>query len=215
MTAEPSQGRAPVAVGALKRGGCRVVQKESRAVDSIESGGVTQPAKVVEGWKGVLDHLRREVPAPMRTATVLFHAERASTRSRASASDMPVRRATSASASPRGAPLERRSSPLLESIARKTRRGARARSWAPPPTKPANEVATLGPRRVGEVWAVPCSRVLDDCTRLVRHPTGRRFPADSSEASRAFRCVVLLKRAALVAPQIRRERHAPVRRKRA
>jgi hypothetical protein len=70
---------------------------------------VTQPAKVVEGWKGVLDHLRREVPAPMRTATVLFHAERASTRSRASASDMPVRRATSASASPRGAPLERRS----------------------------------------------------------------------------------------------------------
>jgi hypothetical protein len=40
---------------------------------------------------------RRALPAPRRTATLLFHAERASARSRTSAYDMPALRAASAS----------------------------------------------------------------------------------------------------------------------
>jgi hypothetical protein len=86
---------------------------------------------------GVLDHFRRALPAPRRTATTLFHAERTNARARksAQASDMPAQRTASTSAPPAGTSLVRRSRrPLpLESVARKTRGGAEACSLAPLP----------------------------------------------------------------------------------
>jgi hypothetical protein len=61
VTAEPLYGGAPVAVSVLKRGGCRVVQKNTRAVDGTESGGATQLAEVFEGWKQRLGPLETRV----------------------------------------------------------------------------------------------------------------------------------------------------------
>ena len=81
--------------------------------------------------------------------------------------------------------------------------------------KPAQEVAVLGPRRVSELWPIPRGRVLDDCAQMVHLPARWRFPTNSSEASGALCCVVLLGSAALKAPQLLRKRYAPVRRDRA
>jgi hypothetical protein len=120
LAAKSPHSWAPVAVSALMRCSCRVTQKDTRQICRAESGSVPQLAEVLEHWErcGVLDHFRRALPALRRTATVLFHAERASSRSRESASDIPALRAASASAPPAGAPLVRSSatasSPLRE-----------------------------------------------------------------------------------------------------
>ncbi len=61
VTAEPPYGGAQVAVSVLKRGGCRVDQKDTRAVDGTESGGATQLAEVFEGWEQRLGSLETRV----------------------------------------------------------------------------------------------------------------------------------------------------------
>jgi hypothetical protein len=77
--------------------------------------------------------------------------------------------------------------------------------------KSAQEGAVLGPRSVSELWPVPRGRVHNNCAQRVHRPARCRFTTNSSEASGALCCVVLLRSPKLEAQQLLRKRDAPVR----